>query len=173
MLDALLPPRYLDRYSGGSMSREGSSSASFDYSGLDEHVKAQHEVDNLRAQKYAALYGGDVAGSVAASDKIRSLLKVINANVPGATERNPHTVTAPLARTTSTSSSSSVRADAPDYAGHNDEPPTDQEEGGMPKLPEEPEWKKKLRWKNLAEDMGRDNKWKWGMGQAKKGQGGT
>ena len=105
-------------------------------------------VDDLRAQKYASLYGGDVAGSVATSDKIRSLLGKINANAPGATEKNPHTVVNPLAKVQSSSGSAGVHQREPDFEGYHDYQDgigADQDSQQAP-----PEWKQNLINKNNA-----------------------
>jgi hypothetical protein len=148
MLGGLIQPRYITSYSGGSGSREASASASYDYSGLEDHLKSQDMVDDLRAQKYASLYGGDVAGSVATGDKIRSLLGKINANAPGATEKNPHTVVNPLAKVQSSSGSDGVRQQDPDFAGHHDhQAGLGADQDGQP---DQPEWRQNLINKNNA-----------------------
>lgn len=142
MLGGLLQPRFLTSYSGGSGGREASLSASYDYSGLENHLKSQDMVDDLRAQKYAALYGGDVAGSVATGDKIRSLLGVINANAPGATEKNPHTVVDPLAKVQSYHSSVGSREVQPEFEGfHADQDGFGGDDGEPPAIPG---WKQNL-----------------------------
>ena len=68
---------------------QSSRSSTYDYSGLEDLVKRQDAIAPLREQKYAALYSGDIPGSVTASQKIRDLLKVIQRHNPSATERDP------------------------------------------------------------------------------------
>lgn len=121
MLGGLRLPQNLTTFTGGGGSSSGSESVSYDYSGMQRHLEAQDEVDKLREAKYQALYGGDVAGSVAAGGRIRSLLDVINANAPGATEQNPYTVVDPLAKVSSTSSQKSSDSRAPHLEGYHDQ----------------------------------------------------
>lgn len=121
MLGGLRLPPKLTRFSDGGGSSSSSDSTSYDYSGLEQHLKAQDDVGALSAQKYGALYGGDVAGSVAAGRRIRSLLDVINANAPGATEQNPHTVVNPLRKVASTSTHNSSNSQGPSLEGYHGE----------------------------------------------------
>lgn len=144
MLGGLLAPPYVNRFSGGSSGQEASSSASFDYSGLENHLKAQDAVDALRGQKFQALYDGDIAGSVTAGDRIRSLLGTINANAPGATERNPHTLADPLSKVTSMSGHVSNRQDYPDFSGHHPHEVDDDAAPAAPQQPQMPLSKQKL-----------------------------
>lgn len=67
-------PSHITRMSGPSSSSSSNSSISYDYSGLDEINKRKDEANQLGAAKWKALYDGDVGGSVAAGDRIRSLL---------------------------------------------------------------------------------------------------
>jgi hypothetical protein len=120
MLGGLRIPQNLTTLTGGGGSSSSSESTSYDYSGLQRHLEAQDEVDKLRQAKYQALYGGDVAGSVAAGGRIRSLLGVINANAPGATEKSPYTIVDPLAKVSSTSSQNSMDSRGPHVEGYHD-----------------------------------------------------
>ena len=140
MLGGLLLPPYLTRYSGGGGSQSSSDSTSYDYSGLAEHLKAQDEVDQLRDAKYQALYGGDVAGSVAAGNRIRSLLGVINSNAPGATEQNPHSVVDPLVKVSATSSHTASDTHSPALEGTHSLGGQDED----PAPPALPVWKTNL-----------------------------
>lgn len=106
-------PDYLTRYSAPSSS--SSTSESYDYSGFDDHIKRQDAIGALRDGKFAALYGGDVAGAVSSGNKIRDLLKTVRANTPNATERDPVQLTTPLVRVSSRSSSSN--AGGADFSG--------------------------------------------------------
>lgn len=89
---------YQSRSGGGGRTRQSSGSTTYDYSGLEEHLKRQDAISQLGGQKFAALYGGDIAGSVDAGNRIRGLLSSVRANAPGATERNPMQVTNPLVK---------------------------------------------------------------------------
>lgn len=86
---------------------QSSRSSTYDYSGLEDLVKRQDAVAPLREQKYAALYSGDIPGSVAAGQKIRDLLKVIQRHNPNATERDPVAFSQDLKRPGREESSSS------------------------------------------------------------------
>lgn len=101
-----LPPN-LTRYSGPSASRSVSSSMSLDYSGADDLAKKQEALPAAQAAKYAALYGGDIPGSVAAQHRIRDLLDAIN---------NPRQ---PLVRPSSQSQSASEDAAGPAVIGEH------------------------------------------------------
>jgi hypothetical protein len=94
-------------YSAPRAESQSSFSESYDYSGLEDHLKRQDAVGAMRDAKFAALYGGDLAGSVSAGNKIRELLSAVRQNAPGATERNPNQIAAPLVRVASRSTSSS------------------------------------------------------------------
>ena len=100
---------------GGSTGAKSSSSTHYDFSGLDEQIKRQDSVDGLRGEKFASLYNGDVAGSVGAGGRIRSLLGIINSQSPGATERNPHSEINPLVKVSATSTSSDSDIEDPSY----------------------------------------------------------
>jgi hypothetical protein len=138
MLGGLRLPQNLTTFSGGGGSSSTSDSTSYDYSGLQRHLEAQDEVDKLRTGKYQALYGGDVAGSVAAGSRIRSLLDVINANAPGATEQSPYTIVDPLAKVSSSSSQRSSDGRGPQLEGYHDAFHSDDKPIGGP-LPKPPQ----------------------------------
>jgi hypothetical protein len=70
----MLYPTHITQATGPSSSSSSNSSISYDYSGLDEINKRKDEANQLGAAKWKALYDGDVGGSVAAGDRIRSLL---------------------------------------------------------------------------------------------------
>ena len=84
-----------------------SFSINYDYSGLDELIKRQDAVGDLRGAKRSALYGGDVAGAMAAGGKIRDLVSYIRAHNPLAPEDNPIAASAPQRRIDSMSGSAS------------------------------------------------------------------
>jgi hypothetical protein len=94
-------------YSAPRSESQSSLSETYDYGGLEDHLKRQDAVGAMRDAKFAALYSGDVAGSVSAGNKIRELLSAVRQNAPGATERNPNQIAAPLVRVASRSTSSS------------------------------------------------------------------
>lgn len=116
-------PKYLASYNSPNSSSSSSTSESYDYSGLDEHLKRQEMLAGQRDAKFAALYGGDVAGSVAAGSRVRDLLKAIRMHSPDATERDPSQMVNPLVRVTSRSTSNSSSSDGPSWAGNNGEQP--------------------------------------------------
>lgn len=101
-----LPP-HLTRYSGPSTSTGRSLHLSLDYSGADDVAKKIDQLPQAQAAKFAALYGGDIAGSVAADHRIRDLLDAIN---------NPRT---PLTRISSIASASSGDASGPSFTGEH------------------------------------------------------
>lgn len=101
-----LPPQ-LTRYSGPSASRSLSSSVSLDYSGADDLDKNRSLLPAAQAAKYAALYSGDIPGSIAAQHRIRDLLDAIN---------NPRQ---PLVRPHSRSQSVSDDTSGPTFAGEH------------------------------------------------------
>lgn len=68
-----LPP-YLTSIQSSAPSQSQSESINFDYSGMDEIRKRKDEASQLASAKWQSLYGGDVAGSVGAGQRIRSLL---------------------------------------------------------------------------------------------------
>jgi len=70
----MLLPKYLLKASGPSRDQNVSESVAYDYSGADEIQKRQDEASQQAAARYKALYDGDVAGSVAAGQRIRDLL---------------------------------------------------------------------------------------------------
>jgi hypothetical protein len=102
----------MTRYTGPSYSQSGSSSTSYDYAGLDEHIKRQDALGAARDEKFNALYSGDVQAGVGAGNRIRDLLKAVRAHAPGADERDPHHIVNPLVRISSTSGSSSMSGDS-------------------------------------------------------------
>jgi hypothetical protein len=92
------------RIEGPSVQRSSDSSVHFDYSGLDQHLKQQDELAKLRNAKYQQLYAGDVAGSVAAAQRIRDLLAQLQANAPATTEDDPYQISNALRRISAISS---------------------------------------------------------------------
>lgn len=91
---------------GPSSSSSSSFSEQYDYGGLEDHLKRQEETSALRNSKFASLYGGDVASSMAAGSRIRELVDSLRVHTPGATERRPVQIVSPLVKTTN------VRSDA-------------------------------------------------------------
>ena len=118
----MLQPTHLTRVTGPSSSQSGSSSTSYDYSGLDDLIKRQDAVSGGRDEKFSALYGGDVAGSVTAGNKVRDLVQAIRAHVPDASERNPMRMSQPLSRVSSQSNSTSMDSSAGGYEGQHEQP---------------------------------------------------
>lgn len=99
-----------------------SSSDTFDYSGLERHLKMQDELANASHDKYQRIYKGDVPGSVDSQHRIRDLLTQLRVNAPGTTERDPYQVFDPLVKVAHSSSDSSqsfegggVEQAVPDY----------------------------------------------------------
>jgi hypothetical protein len=88
------------------------SSASYDYSGLDDAIKKQDELAQTSHQKYQQLYGGDVAGSVGSTQRIRDLLTQLRAYAPNASEKNPFQLASPLTRISHSDTSSSSDFDS-------------------------------------------------------------
>lgn len=72
-MPSYLPP-YLTRVQSSAPSQDQSESINYDYSGQDEILKRKDEASQLAGSRYQALYAGDVAGSVGAGQRIRSLL---------------------------------------------------------------------------------------------------
>ena len=101
-----LPP-YITQFSGPSYSQSGSTQQSYDYSGADDLVKRQDAVTGLRADKFGALYGGDIPGSVQAASRIRGLLDAIREHDARASESRPIRYVTPISRVSSSSTSSS------------------------------------------------------------------
>lgn len=102
------PPNNLTQVAGPSASQDASQSATYDYSGADDQIKRRDLLPQLVGQRYAALYGGDIPGSVAAGHQIRDLIDSI---------RNPRQ---PMVRVSSQSSSGSSSYDSGGYAGSSD-----------------------------------------------------
>jgi hypothetical protein len=100
-----LPP-YLTRAQSSAPSQSQSESISYDYSGQDEINKRKDEASQLAGSKYQALYGGDVAGSVGAGQRIRSLLSSLKDIQP--------------VRINSISSSSNMDGGSQAIEGHHD-----------------------------------------------------
>lgn len=117
---------------GGSTSVSGSSSRSFDYSGMDEHVQRQDAVASARDAKKAALYGGDPIQSMLAGNKVRELLSILKRDTPGATEQNPHVIKRPLVRVSSMSDSYSQSTNP---GGSEYSPPVEQYQTSAEKSP--------------------------------------
>lgn len=101
------------RTGGGSAS--GSSSRSYDYSGLEDHVKRQDAVEGLRGSKFGALYAGDIVSSVDAANRLRGLVSQLRTVAPGSDERDPHQLKVPLVKLNSESSSSSNQSQGPEF----------------------------------------------------------
>lgn len=101
----MLYPQYLTRVSGPASSQSSSLSRTLDYSGLEDQAKRLDMLPQVQSQKFAALYDGDIPGSVAAGHRIRDLLDSIN---------NPRT---PLVRVAHESTSSDSDARGPVVEG--------------------------------------------------------
>lgn len=107
---AVIPAPFLSKLSAPHSSSSERTSETYDWSGLDDHIKRQDAVGALRDNKFASLYSGDVAGSVTAGNKIRDLLTSLRSNAPGTTERNPNQIASPLVRLQSRSTETSSNA---------------------------------------------------------------
>lgn len=119
---ALQLPQYLTSYTGPHSQSQSSSSATYDYTGLDQNLKRQEEVGALRDAKFAANYNGDIAGAVGAGNRIRDLLTTMRAYTPNATERNPVQMVNPLVRVSSTRSESGSSGSDGSWHGANGQP---------------------------------------------------
>lgn len=134
MLGGLLLPPYLTSYSGGGGHVSEASSTSYDNSGPERRSAAADELDKLRTAKFQALYGGDVPGSVAAGQRIRSLMGYLNSGE----DLGP--------RVSSRSTSTSRDHRAPQLEGTHDPPAPREPSAGhqwAPTLPHDPGWEKK------------------------------
>ena len=118
-----LPPN-ITRVAGPSSSSESDISENFDYSGLDDHIKRQDQIGALHSAKYGQLYGGDVAGSVEAGQRIRGLLKQVQAFSPNATEADPYQRVKPLALLGSYSMRNRHSSDTGEYEGEHPRRPS-------------------------------------------------
>lgn len=125
------PAGPLTQLRGGSSSRSGQRSATYDYSGLEDHIKRQDAVEALRGSKFASLYAGDVAGAVDAGNKVRGLVSRLRSVAPGTDERNPHQLAMPLVTVRSESQSDSGSSGGPEarWDGPGPAPP-------QPEMPE-------------------------------------
>ena len=117
----MLYPPYLTRVSGPSSSQGGGTTTNFDYSGMEDRAKRLDLLPQVKSQKFAALYDGDIAGSVASGHRIRDLIDSI---------KNPRQ---PMVRIASTATSSENSSSGPTVEGtHNPFPmPTDGRAGGV------------------------------------------
>lgn len=104
----------LQKLRGGSSSQSGSSSVNYDYSGLEDHIKRQDAVEALRGQKFSALYAGNIPAAIEAGSKVRSLVGALQKVDPDTTERDPHRITGPLVKISSSSSSSNQSSEGPE-----------------------------------------------------------
>lgn len=119
----MLYPPYLTRVSGPSSSQGGGTTTNFDYSGMEDRAKRLDLLPQVKSQKFAALYDGDIAGSVASGHRIRDLIDSI---------KNPRQ---PMVRIASTATSAENSSSGPTVEGtHNPFPtPTDGRAGGTAK----------------------------------------
>lgn len=97
--------QYLTRSAGPTSSQDSRMSRTLDYSGLEDHAKRIDLLPQMQSQKFAALYDGDIPGSVAAGQRIRSLIDSI---------KNPRQ---PLVRVAGESASSSAESRGPVMEG--------------------------------------------------------
>lgn len=100
-------PQYLSSYQSPTVSGSSSSSATYDYTGQDDHIKRQDELGQMRDVKTSALMGGDLDTAMKAAGRIRDLLSYTRTNAPGITERDPMKIVRPLVRIASSSQHSS------------------------------------------------------------------
>jgi hypothetical protein len=101
----MLYPTHLTAVTGPTSSSSSRSSTSYDYSGQDEINKRKNEAGQLTAAKKKMLYDGDVGGSMAAIDRIRTLLASLKDITP--------------VRLASESSESSSSVDGADIQGYH------------------------------------------------------
>lgn len=116
-------PQHLTSYQSPSSSWSSSLRETYDHSGLDDHIKRQDLVGQLRDSKFQSYYAGDVAGSVSRGNQIRDLLSAVRANAPEATERNPVQIVSPLVRVTSRDSNASGSIGPEQFTGRSDDYP--------------------------------------------------
>lgn len=109
-MTSYMPP-YITGAKATTNAPSSSESISYDYSGLDEIRKRQDEANQLGIGRYQQLYGGDVAGSVGAGQRIRSLLSSLKDIEP--------------VRVSSVSSSQDMGGGSTEITGEHDEPNTD------------------------------------------------
>lgn len=91
-------------YRAPSSRASSSSSETYEYDGMDDLVRKRDEAAALAGQKSAALYRGDIAGSLAANSRLRGLMSAISDYESGRV---------PTSRLRSRSSSSSTDYDGP------------------------------------------------------------
>lgn len=101
-------------YRGPSASVSSDYDVTYDYSGLDDHIKRQGLLSQLRDAKFAANYSGRLEDAVPAGNQVRELVNTLRVFAPGTTERSPTQVVSPLVRTARESGDSKITADAPD-----------------------------------------------------------
>lgn len=99
----MILPDYLKKVSNPSSSARGSYSVAYDNTGADEAIKRRDEIGQLAIAKSAALYGGDISGSLGAGARIRQLRDSLASLTP--------------TRIASESSSQSVDADGGGWEG--------------------------------------------------------
>lgn len=109
-------------YRAPSSSASSSTSETYEYDGMDDLVRKRDEAAQTAAQKTAALYKGDIAGSLAANTRIRGLLDAISAYESGVL---------PLSRLRSRQASSSMDYSGPQKSVREGDPPYS--ESGKPK----------------------------------------
>lgn len=106
----------LAKLKGPGSSQSSESRVTYDYSGLEDHIKRQDAVEALRSSKFAALYGGDIPGALEAGNKIRNLVSGLQRAAPGTDERDPHQFKMPLVLARSVDSKTSSSSDGPEAA---------------------------------------------------------
>lgn len=102
------------KVTGPSGSMDSGYSASYDWSGLDDHIKRQGLLSQLRDAKFAANYGGRIEDAVPVGNQVRELVNTLRVYAPGTTERSPNQFVNPLVKKTSESSDSKSSFDAGD-----------------------------------------------------------
>ena len=101
-------------YKAPSASASSSASDTYEYDGMDDLLRKRDEASAIDSQKQAALYKGDLAGSLSAGSRIRGLMDAIAAYESGQF---------PLSRIRSRSRSTSMDIDGPQVAESEDPPP--------------------------------------------------
>lgn len=101
-------------YRGPSAAASSDYDVTYDYTGLDDHIKRQGLLSQLRDAKFAANYSGRLEDAVPAGNQVRELVNTLRVFAPGTTERSPTQVVSPLVRTARESGDSKISGSAPD-----------------------------------------------------------
>lgn len=100
-------PQFFSSFQEPSYTQSNRSAVTYDYTGLDDQIKRQDELGQMRDAKTSALMSGDLDTAMKAGGRIRDLLAYTRVNAPGTTERKPMQIVNPLVRIASRSNESS------------------------------------------------------------------